>query len=213
MNEEILSAIEQHALTPEAIESVIALSERDDVQDQQAKLEREAKDLAKRIGRITDAIAAGGEMTSLMGKLRELETRQRTIEEQMRFLHPIPRLPPEVIADRLEEIAPTVDYAGAHCPPESAQRQDYVHSTGGGLRLRFRRTNPIRQVVHRGCQSAARVDAQRQGGQRGHWTRGYAGRGLRTAAGARSEPKGNKYKCARRDVRLTVGILGVVKAA
>ena len=103
MNEAVLVAIEEHALTPEAIESVIALSERDDVQTQQAKLEREAKDVAKRIGRITDAISNGGEMASRMGKLRELETRQRTIEEQMRALQPIPRLAPEVISARLEE--------------------------------------------------------------------------------------------------------------
>jgi hypothetical protein len=37
----------------------------------------------------------------------------------------------------------------------------------GTRRLRFRRTNPIRQVVHRGCQSAARVDGQAKAGNEG----------------------------------------------
>ena len=36
MNEAILSAVEEHALTPEAIEQVILLSERADVRDQQS---------------------------------------------------------------------------------------------------------------------------------------------------------------------------------
>ncbi len=36
MNEAVLQAIEEHALTPEAIEQVIQLSERDDVVDQRA---------------------------------------------------------------------------------------------------------------------------------------------------------------------------------
>jgi hypothetical protein len=41
MNEAVLQSIEEHALTPDAIEQVIQFSERNGVVDQQAKLERE----------------------------------------------------------------------------------------------------------------------------------------------------------------------------
>ena len=49
LNEAVVNAIEEHALTPEAIEQVIQLSERNDVADLQAKLDREWKDFEKRI--------------------------------------------------------------------------------------------------------------------------------------------------------------------
>src|SRR4051812_32771847 len=49
MNEAVLHYIEEHALTPDAIEQVIQLSERDDIADQRTKLEREQKDLANRL--------------------------------------------------------------------------------------------------------------------------------------------------------------------
>jgi hypothetical protein len=38
MNEAVLQAVEEHALTPEAIEQVILLTQRDDVQDATAAL-------------------------------------------------------------------------------------------------------------------------------------------------------------------------------
>jgi len=44
----VLQAIEEHALTPEAIEQVIQLSERDDVTEQKDMLERERTDIGKR---------------------------------------------------------------------------------------------------------------------------------------------------------------------
>ncbi len=56
MNEAVLQAIEAHALTPEAIEHVIQLSEQDDVVDQRATLERERADVEKRIANITKAL-------------------------------------------------------------------------------------------------------------------------------------------------------------
>jgi hypothetical protein len=49
MNEAVLQAIEEHALTPEAIEQVIQLSERDDVADQRSALDRERKDVGGRL--------------------------------------------------------------------------------------------------------------------------------------------------------------------
>ena len=52
MNEAVLQAVESHALTPEAIELVISLTERDDAQEQQAAFAREQKDIEKRIARL-----------------------------------------------------------------------------------------------------------------------------------------------------------------
>jgi site-specific DNA recombinase len=103
MNEAVLQAVEEHALTPEAIEQVIHLTERDDAQEQQAALAREQKDVTKRIGRLIAAIEAGGDAASLVAKLRELETRKRAIDGEVAALRPVPRLAPAVIEGRLAE--------------------------------------------------------------------------------------------------------------
>ena len=103
VNEAVLQAVEEHALTPEAIEQVIHLSERDDVTDLQAKLGRERKDIEKRISRLVAAIETGGDVASLVAKLRELETRKAAIDVEATSLHPIPRLAPAVIENRLSE--------------------------------------------------------------------------------------------------------------
>lgn len=99
VNEAVLQAIEEHALTPEAIEQVIALTHRDDVVDQQAELDRERVDVQRRIDRLVAAIETGGEATSLVAKLRQLETRQRDLVAEAASLQPIPRLPPAVIEE------------------------------------------------------------------------------------------------------------------
>jgi site-specific DNA recombinase len=103
MNEAVLQAVEEHALTPEAVEQVVHLSERDDVSERQTKLERERKDIEKRIGRLVAAIEAGGEVVALVTKLRALEARQSAIVTETTALQPIPRLAPAVIDDRLAE--------------------------------------------------------------------------------------------------------------
>jgi site-specific DNA recombinase len=103
MNEAILQAVEEHALTPEAIESVIALSERDDVALQAAHLAKEHQDVTKRIARLVAAIEGGGEATALVAKINALEARQKAITRESATLRPIPRLAPKVIADRLAE--------------------------------------------------------------------------------------------------------------
>jgi len=103
MNEAVLQAIEEHALTPEAIEQVIQLTERDDVRDQQAKLERERKEVAKGIERITEAIEMGGEIASLVAKLSELEARLKAIREEAASLRPVPRLAPAILENRLAD--------------------------------------------------------------------------------------------------------------
>ena len=103
MNEAVLQAIEEHALTPEAVEQVIRLTERDDVADLNDKLARERKDIDKRIARLTAAIETGEPPASLVAKLRELETRRRAIDAETEGRHPVPRLAPAVIENRLAE--------------------------------------------------------------------------------------------------------------
>ena len=103
LNEAILQAVEEHALTPEAIEQVIRLSERDDVTDQQQKLARERKDIDKRIARLVAAIETGGDATALGAKLRDHEARLKAITAEAAGLQPIPRLAPAVIENRLAE--------------------------------------------------------------------------------------------------------------
>ena len=103
MNEAVLQAVEEHALTPEAIAQVIALTERDDAHEQRAALEREWKDNTTRLKRITDALEVGGDVKSLVVRSRELEARQRVIEDEMRGVQPVPRLAPAVVKNRLAE--------------------------------------------------------------------------------------------------------------
>ena len=73
LNEAVLQAIEEHALTPEAIEHVIQLTERDDVQEKKAELVQEQKDNANRLKNLGDAVAMGS--TTVM----ELINPNRTI--------------------------------------------------------------------------------------------------------------------------------------
>lgn len=101
LNEAILRAIEEHALTPEAIESVLLLSEREDVRDQQSILEHEREENAKKIARLVQLIETGSD--ALVARLKELEQRQRTITAELTELRPIPRLPKAVVTDRLSE--------------------------------------------------------------------------------------------------------------
>ncbi|MGH9140611.1 MAG: hypothetical protein ACRD2I_05660 [Vicinamibacterales bacterium] len=103
MNEAVLWAVEAHALTPEAIEQVIHLSERDDVSEMQDKLARERKDVEKRIARLVTVIETGGDAASLVAKVRQLEARRTAIDKEVRNLRPVPRLAPAVIEGRLAE--------------------------------------------------------------------------------------------------------------
>ena len=103
VNEAVLQAIEEHALTPAAVEAVVQLTERDDVQDQQMQLVRERKGNDKRLKNLGDAIETGGEAATLMARVHELEARQRAIADELASLAPLPRLAPRVVNDRLEE--------------------------------------------------------------------------------------------------------------
>jgi hypothetical protein len=103
VNEAVLQAVEEHALTPEAVEQVIRLTERDDLREQQRRLDREMLDNDKRIKRLRDAIEAGGEAASLVDRIRQLEERQRKIWSEAAELRPVPRLHPAVVENRLAE--------------------------------------------------------------------------------------------------------------
>ncbi|MEO8680159.1 MAG: recombinase family protein [Vicinamibacterales bacterium] len=104
VNEAVLQAIEEHALTPEAVEQVIKLTERNDAQELQAALYRERKDVAKRISRYQEAIGAGGgDIAAVVAKLRELEARQRAIDVELRGVLPVPRPAAALIENRLAE--------------------------------------------------------------------------------------------------------------
>jgi hypothetical protein len=52
---------------------------------------------------ITEAIAKGGELVSLVAKLKELELRAKAIQSDVVALQPVPRLAPAVVEDRLAE--------------------------------------------------------------------------------------------------------------
>ena len=78
-------------------------SERDDVTELQDKLARESKDIEKRIARLVAAIETGGDAAPLVVKIRELEAREAAISVESTSLHPITRLPAEVIESRLAE--------------------------------------------------------------------------------------------------------------
>ena len=104
LNEAVLQAIEHHALTPEAVESVIQLTERDDRREQESALRKERADVAKRIARyLADFESGDAPSSSMTARLRELETRQRAIEDELANLRPVPRLPAAVVEDRLAE--------------------------------------------------------------------------------------------------------------
>ena len=103
MNEAVLQAIEEHALTPEAIEQVVQLTERDEIRDQQDALKHEQQDIELRLARLVAPIETGGEAASLVAKVKELDGRRVAIDGELRSFKPVPRLRPEVVEDRLTE--------------------------------------------------------------------------------------------------------------
>jgi hypothetical protein len=105
MNEAVLQAVEQHVFTPEAIEQVIALTERDELRERQDLLRLEYKDVERRIARLTAVLETdeGASVASLVAKLRQLEQRQTSIARELEALNPVPRLPQQVVQSRLDE--------------------------------------------------------------------------------------------------------------
>ena len=132
MNEAVLQAIEEHALTPEAIEQVILFTERDDIAEQQDALERERKDIDKRIARLVAAIETGGDAASLVAKLRDVGSASaQPSTARWPALQPVPRLAPAVVENRLAEwrrLLRAVHDAGAHRAAAHPARPVDVHA-------------------------------------------------------------------------------------
>jgi site-specific DNA recombinase len=103
MNEAVLQAIEEHALTPEAVNQVVLVTERDDHRERQDAIARELLDVGKKIARLVDAVADGADVASLKTRLRELEARQAELRKEASALRPVPRLPQAVVENRLAE--------------------------------------------------------------------------------------------------------------
>jgi hypothetical protein len=83
LNEAVLQPVEKHALTPEPIDHVINLSERNDLAERQVSLERERKDVLKRIARLTMAIETGDKPAPLVAKIANLDARGRAIDVEI----------------------------------------------------------------------------------------------------------------------------------
>ena len=133
LNEAVLQAVEEHALTPEAIEQVIHLSERDDVAELQDKLSARAEG-----HREADRAAASppsrraATAASLVAKLRELEARQQAIDREVASLRPVPRLAPaghRESAGGVAAAAARVDDAGPHRAAADSARAADVHAS------------------------------------------------------------------------------------
>jgi site-specific DNA recombinase len=103
VNEVVLRAVEEHALTPEAVEAVIRLTERDDVAERREAIGREFEEVEKRRKRLVEAIEAGGDAASLVARIRELEERQRVLRAEGMSCRPVPRLAPALVQGRLDE--------------------------------------------------------------------------------------------------------------
>lgn len=67
----------------EMYDSGIHFAERDDVADLQTKVEREQKDVTKRLKQLTGLIENGaGDVGVLVARVRELEARQRELQQE-----------------------------------------------------------------------------------------------------------------------------------
>jgi site-specific DNA recombinase len=103
VNEAVLQAIEEHALTPEAIDAVIHVTETADARRQQDAASDELRDVEKRIARLLEAVEAGGDAASLVGRLKDLEARKAGLADRIAALRPVPRLATDVVQSRLDE--------------------------------------------------------------------------------------------------------------
>jgi len=99
----LLSASIATTATPEAVEAVIRLTERDDYRERQERLALELADVARKIRRLVDAIADGADAASLKTRLRALEARQTELRTEAAALRPVPHPPRLVVENRLAE--------------------------------------------------------------------------------------------------------------
>jgi hypothetical protein len=103
LNEAILSAVEEHILTPEAIEQFIRFTEKDDLSDAQAKLDKELADVDRRIQKLTALVETESDVKALVTRLRDLEARRRSLAAERKAVRPVPRLPAPVIESLLAD--------------------------------------------------------------------------------------------------------------
>ena len=165
MNEAVLHAVEEHALTPEAIERVIQFSERDDEPDRQTKLAREQQDVEQRIARLVAAIeTGGGDLPSLLTASANWRSARLPSTPNLANCRPDASAAP--CRDRrpvggVAAAAAPVDDARAHGVAADAAWAGHVHTaceTRSGrsrIRLRLRGTDALRQAVRRGCVAAS----------------------------------------------------------
>jgi hypothetical protein len=103
MHEQVLTAIEDHALTVEAVEAVLALMYQDDKHVATRSLEREHAEVLKRIQRLVAAIELGVDVSSVAAKLRDLDAQKTTLEDEMASARPVPMPPRALVEGRLAE--------------------------------------------------------------------------------------------------------------
>lgn len=105
MHDAVLAWLEEHIFTPEALEHVIRFTETTSQQaaDERKALEREQRDLKRRIANLLKAIETGGDAVALVKQVQTYEARQSAIANELVALRPVPRLAPTVVQDRLNE--------------------------------------------------------------------------------------------------------------
>ncbi len=103
MEQAVLFHVEEHVFTPEAIEAVVKMTERDDLREMQAQRSVELRNVEARIKRLVAAVEDGGDVRSFGQRLRELEAQQAALQNEIANLRPLPRLPLPVVQNRLDE--------------------------------------------------------------------------------------------------------------
>ena len=149
LNDAVLREIEAHALTPEAVEPVIALSERDDVQERQAALRQERTDIEQRLARLVSAIETGGDVSALTHRIRDLEIAQPGDRSGAGHRPPGAALADEDDRDPIGGVA-AVDTVEYRRRPARSFSGSYADASSS---LPYRTVSPIRSTRRRGTTS------------------------------------------------------------
>ena len=102
-DEQVLRAVEEHVLTAERVEAFLLSVEEAAADGRRPGLEKELRDVTRRLAHLADAIEAGGDAATLVERMRALEERKRALGEDLRAARPVPRLAPAVVESRLAE--------------------------------------------------------------------------------------------------------------
>ena len=76
MHEAVLTAIEEHALTPEAVDAVVLATRHEAAGAVARSFERELARVDRQIKRLMEALLAGREMPSLVPRLHGLQAKK-----------------------------------------------------------------------------------------------------------------------------------------